>query len=248
MLILKNPGDKSQIVNLSRQLYPTNIRFLQRVYQDATSKPYGYILLDLTPDTPEELRCRALITPDDVPGKYKTVSNLCPVIYQPEGNKGDFTKSVSIIEGEDVGIQDGAGYIEPNLAEQSKDESMPQEHAEPLVEPTCDLRECIHKLDVVARAKGARTRASMLREMAHDHKIGEAMQFLAQNTINMRIPLEKKHKVKLVKHHKVIRHLARKNISKRKKKELIEQSGGWLPTLIPIVLSLASHVYDRLKQ
>ena len=181
LLILKNPRDKSQIINLSRQLYPTNMKFLQRVYQDATSKPYGYILLDLTPDTPEELRCRTLITPDDVPKKYKGVSNLCPVIYQPDGNSGAFTKSVSIIDGEDVGIQDGAGYIESNLDETvSKDQPN---------QPTCELRECLDKLDEVARTKGARRRASMLREMAHDHKIADAMHVLAKNTINMRIPL-----------------------------------------------------------
>lgn len=248
LLILKNPRDKSQIVNLSRQLYPTNIKFLQRVYQDATSKPYGYILLDLTPDTPEELRCRTLITPDDVPKKYKSISKLCPVIYQPDGNNGEFTKSVSIIEGEDMDSQDGAGYIESNQDEKPKEVDIPQDQLVSPDKATCPLRDCLHRLDAVARTKGARKRALLLREMSHDHKIADAMQFLAQNTINMRIPLDRKHKVKLVKHHTVIRNLARKNISKQKKKELISQSGGWLPTLIPIVLSLASHIYDKLKE
>lgn len=260
LILLKNPRDKSQIINLSRQLYPTNLKFLQQVYQDATSKPYGYILLDLTPDTPEELRCRTLITPEDVPDKYKSIANLCPTIYQPNCNNGGFTKSYSIIEGEDVCSNHiGAGSIKVEGGKEMvaiekmaavKPKPKPKLSIKKTTQPssTSDLRDCLHKLDVVARTKDSRRRTSLLRELSHDHRVADALQMLAHNTINMRIPLEKSHKTKLVKHHEIITRLAKKNISRKEKKELVEQSGGFLPILIPLALGLASQVFQGLQK
>ena len=39
--------------------------FVQEGFADATSTPYVYILVDLKQDTPEELRLRMSILPDD---------------------------------------------------------------------------------------------------------------------------------------------------------------------------------------
>ncbi|GFV60524.1 uncharacterized protein TNCV_3471591 [Trichonephila clavipes] len=54
--IQKNRRDKSQITHLGRQLYPRKVKFFQECYADATSKPYGYLLIDLKPETDESLR------------------------------------------------------------------------------------------------------------------------------------------------------------------------------------------------
>lgn len=61
MFIFKNPRDKAQITYLARQLSPTNVKFVQEAYEDATSRPHGYLLVDLKQDTPEELRYRTNI-------------------------------------------------------------------------------------------------------------------------------------------------------------------------------------------
>lgn len=82
MIILKNPRDKSQIVHLSRQLYPQNMAFLQECYADATSVPYGYISIDLTPDTPETFRVRTRITPEEVPANLN--KKIAPIVYIPK--------------------------------------------------------------------------------------------------------------------------------------------------------------------
>lgn len=65
IVVFRNLRDKSQIQHLSRQLCPEDPRFLQEAYWDATSRPYGYLLLDLKQNTPDNCRFRTCIFPDD---------------------------------------------------------------------------------------------------------------------------------------------------------------------------------------
>ena len=65
MVLFKNPRDSSQITHLAKQIYPQNGKFLQEAYKDATSKPYGYLFIDLKPDTDEQLRLRSKIFPGE---------------------------------------------------------------------------------------------------------------------------------------------------------------------------------------
>ena len=61
LVIFKNPRDQNQLAILARQMYPGNAKFLIEAFGDATSKPYGYQLIDLKPDTEERLRIRTNI-------------------------------------------------------------------------------------------------------------------------------------------------------------------------------------------
>lgn len=61
LVLFKNPRDKSQIVPLARQIYPENIREFLKVYNEITSAPYGYIVLDLTQNGSELFRIRSNI-------------------------------------------------------------------------------------------------------------------------------------------------------------------------------------------
>ena len=70
LIIFRNPRDKSQINHLAKQMYPGNIKFLQQSYNDATSKPYGYVLVDLKPETPDEIRLRTKIFPGETTSVY----------------------------------------------------------------------------------------------------------------------------------------------------------------------------------
>jgi hypothetical protein len=56
LVLFKNPQDKSQIGVLSRQL---QMPHLLPAYDEATGKPHGYLLVDLSPQAPEELRLRS---------------------------------------------------------------------------------------------------------------------------------------------------------------------------------------------
>lgn len=65
LVVFKNPRDKLQFSHLARQIHPENPAELVRVYIDATSRPHGYLLIDLAQDTPELLRFRTNIFNSD---------------------------------------------------------------------------------------------------------------------------------------------------------------------------------------
>lgn len=65
LVCFKNPRDRAQIKHLARQVYPENPKFVEEAYMDATRDPHGYLLIDLKQSTPEEMRIRSTIFPDD---------------------------------------------------------------------------------------------------------------------------------------------------------------------------------------
>jgi len=67
IVMFKNPADQVQISTLSRQMYPTDYKFLSQVYINVTKKPHGYIFIDLRQETPEEVRIRTNILPHEQP-------------------------------------------------------------------------------------------------------------------------------------------------------------------------------------
>ena len=70
IVALKNPRDVTQVATLAKQMYPGNTKFMVEAYRDATSTPYGYLLVDLKPQTVEQLRLRTNIFPDEVNYAY----------------------------------------------------------------------------------------------------------------------------------------------------------------------------------
>ena len=65
MLIFRNPRDSLGITTLARQMYPKNADYLLESYNDATKRPYGYLLLDLHQLTPADVRLRTNILPNE---------------------------------------------------------------------------------------------------------------------------------------------------------------------------------------
>jgi hypothetical protein len=65
LFVMNNPRDRAQIFNLARQMYPTNPRFLIECYEDATTKDYGYLFLDLRQSTNNKLRVQAGLFDDE---------------------------------------------------------------------------------------------------------------------------------------------------------------------------------------
>ena len=78
-VILKNPRDRRQIMVLADQTFPRRREYLMESYYDATSSPFGYLLLDLKPDTPECMRVRTRIVPSET-----IKGHFSPVIYISE--------------------------------------------------------------------------------------------------------------------------------------------------------------------
>ena len=67
LVLFRNFRDGQQINCLARQIYPKNSQQFLTAYQDATSKAYGYLLIDLSPHSNDITRLRAHIFPEDRP-------------------------------------------------------------------------------------------------------------------------------------------------------------------------------------
>ena len=78
IVLTKTVRDLTQIELLGRQLFPKNQNLFLEAYKYATVKPYGYLLLDLTQETPESLRLRS----DTFASIEK--SAISPTVYQFE--------------------------------------------------------------------------------------------------------------------------------------------------------------------
>lgn len=65
IVLFKNPRDANQVAILARQMYPGKSKFVVEAFGDATREPYGYLLIDLKPETDEKYRLRTNIFPDD---------------------------------------------------------------------------------------------------------------------------------------------------------------------------------------
>jgi len=65
LVLFKNPRDAGQISHLARQIFPDRVKYFREAYADATSHPYGYLLIDLKTTTPDDLRLRTAIFPGD---------------------------------------------------------------------------------------------------------------------------------------------------------------------------------------
>ena len=59
IVLFKNPRDVSQITHLASQMYPGKGVYMKEAYKLSTTKPFGYLLVDLKQDTPDEMRLRS---------------------------------------------------------------------------------------------------------------------------------------------------------------------------------------------
>jgi len=69
MVLMKNDRSKDQIGFLARQVCPTNAKYIVASYEDATKRPYSYLILDFRADTPPSIRLRSDIFPNELPVK-----------------------------------------------------------------------------------------------------------------------------------------------------------------------------------
>ena len=78
IILMKSPGDKLTGLNLAKQMYPKKTDFFMDAYSKATENPHGYLLIDLEQNTPECLRLRTNILPNEL-----------NIFYTPKINKKD---------------------------------------------------------------------------------------------------------------------------------------------------------------
>lgn len=70
MILFKNPRDKLQMNVLAQQMFPSKKAYFMESFEDATSDPHGYLLVDLTPSCPEAYRLRTGVLQHQWPTVY----------------------------------------------------------------------------------------------------------------------------------------------------------------------------------
>ena len=65
LILFKSPRDLSQITYLAKQVYPKNVHAIQDIFNDATGRPYGYLVLDFKQTTPDTNRFKTNLLPDE---------------------------------------------------------------------------------------------------------------------------------------------------------------------------------------
>ena len=59
----QNPRDAIQLLVLGRQTCPEDVKYFRQAIEDTSSQPHHYMLIDLKPTTPEEIRLRDRMFP-----------------------------------------------------------------------------------------------------------------------------------------------------------------------------------------
>jgi hypothetical protein len=83
MVRFKNPRDQQQIAVLARQMYPHNSDRMLQIYKEATQEPYGYLLVDLKPETHESERLKTDIFKHSYTKDTPNLTDMATEIYQP---------------------------------------------------------------------------------------------------------------------------------------------------------------------
>ena len=65
--LLKSPRDISALSFLARQIYGPQFHWVIAAYHEATKNPYSCLVLDLSQETPSELRVRSNVLPSEFP-------------------------------------------------------------------------------------------------------------------------------------------------------------------------------------
>lgn len=70
IVAFKNPRDSLGVSTLAKQAFPGEVARVMEAYEDATKKPYGYLLFDLHPTTLNVYRLRSKIFPNELQVVY----------------------------------------------------------------------------------------------------------------------------------------------------------------------------------
>ena len=65
IILFKNVHDQTQFAILARQMFPDNSKYAIEAFKDATKMAYGYLLIDLKPETNDKCRLRTSIFPNE---------------------------------------------------------------------------------------------------------------------------------------------------------------------------------------
>src|SRR5882757_1222947 len=103
-----------------------------------------------------------------------------------------------------------------------------------------NLKKCMSELQRAMRIKHRPSRKAVLNFLAKRKCVYKALQEISTNIINRNIPLSKDHIRRLNPHTKTIKGLLKGTKNKRSQQRLVNQSGGFIHWLLPLVATALS--------
>lgn len=107
------------------------------------------------------------------------------------------------------------------------------------------LKKTIKLLDLIGSIKNTRMRNAILRDLSSNKDIFNSLSEICYNLAYENIRISPQDKKKLKKHKALIVELATKPRVRKKQKELVSQSGGFLPIIIPLVTSIVGELISK---
>jgi hypothetical protein len=100
------------------------------------------------------------------------------------------------------------------------------------------LQHCLKHLELISNIKNSRLRKAVLHDISVNECYFIAIREMLLNALRGNVRLSPAHKSKLRRHKKAINTFTtpKAKYSKKKKANLVKQSGGFLPFLIPAVI------------
>ena len=79
LVLFNNPIDRQQVATLARRIYPSTSAMFMKRFEDATSRPYGYLVVDLKPNTTEQDRLKTDIFESSDPNDFEMSDDVSDV-------------------------------------------------------------------------------------------------------------------------------------------------------------------------
>ena len=94
MVLFNNPIDRQQVATLARRIYPSTSSTFMKKFEQATSYPYGHLVIDLKSDTPEKDRLHTEIfdAVKTIDEKMAVEKGIIGTQYEEEEERGGLRK------------------------------------------------------------------------------------------------------------------------------------------------------------
>lgn len=65
VILFRNVRDSRQVLTFGSQVFPLKLKYFKEAYDKATSRPFGYLVVDMSPSTEDSYRLRTRILPNE---------------------------------------------------------------------------------------------------------------------------------------------------------------------------------------
>lgn len=65
VILFRNVRDSRQVLTFGSQVFPLKLKYFKEAYDKATSIPFGYLVVDMSPSTNDNYRLRTRILPNE---------------------------------------------------------------------------------------------------------------------------------------------------------------------------------------